>query len=190
MLALLQNRDYMVTYVALLRAVNVAGHRPVAMADLVAVLSAIGMDEPQSVLQSGNLIFRTSARSTLAMEGLLERESAKRLALKTDIIVRTADELAGVVASNPYRTEATSDPSHLLVLFCKTAPVARDVAELRASITGREVVKAKGKQLFIVYRDGIGRSRLTNAAIERKVKCSGTGRNWNTVLRLCERAMA
>jgi uncharacterized protein (DUF1697 family) len=172
------------TYFAFLRAVNVAGHQPVAMADLRSVLAKIGMHEPQSVLQSGNLIFRSSPKRTDELESLLEREAAKRLALETDIMVRSADELAAIVSANPFRAEAKSDPGHLVVLFCKAETEKALVSELAASITGREKVRAKGKQLYIFYTDGIGRSRLTNAAIERKIGTSGTGRNWNTVLRL------
>lgn len=172
------------TYFAFLRAVNVAGHQPVAMADLRSMLLAIGMEEPQSVLQSGNLIFRSSAKRSDDLERLLEREAEKRLSLKTAIIVRSDDELKDIVTSNPFRAEAKSDPGHLVVLFCKTELERRRVSELQAGISGREVVRAKGKQLYIVYTDGIGRSRLTNAAIERKIGASGTGRNWNTVLRL------
>jgi len=172
------------TYFAFLRAVNVAGHQPVAMADLRSMLAAIGMDEPQSVLQSGNLIFRSSAKRTDDLESLLEREAAKRLALKTDFMVRSADELAAIVSTNPFRPEAKSDPGHLVVLFCKAEADKKRVSELAASITGREKVRAKGKQLYIFYADGIGRSRLPNAVIERKIGTPGTGRNWNTVLKL------
>jgi uncharacterized protein (DUF1697 family) len=171
-------------YFAFLRAVNVAGHQPVAMADLRAMLAKIGMDEPQSLLQSGNLIFRSSAKRTDELESLLEREAAKRLALITDIMVRSADELAAILKANPFRVEAKSDPGHLVVLFCKAETEKHRVSELAASITGREKVRANGKQLYIFYPDGIGRSRLTNAAIERKVGTSGTGRNWNTLLKL------
>jgi len=171
-------------YFAFLRAVNVAGHQPVAMADLRAMLAAIGLAEPQSILQSGNLIFRSSAKLTDELEDLLERESAKRLALKTDIMVRSAEELAAIVSANPFRVEAKSDPGHLVVLFCKAEAEKGRVSELTASITGREKVRAKGKQLYIYFPDGIGRSRLTNVAIERKTGTSGTGRNWNTVLKL------
>jgi uncharacterized protein (DUF1697 family) len=168
------------TYFAFLRAVNVAGHQPVAMADLRAMLARIGMDEPRTALQSGNLIFRSSAK----------RSDAKRLALKTDIMVRSAEELEAIVSANPFRVEAESDPGHLVVLFCKAETEKARVSELAASITGREKVRAKGKQLYIFYVDGIGRSRLTNAAIERTIGTSGTGRNWNTVLKLATIAKA
>ena len=129
-------------YFAFLRAVNVAGHQPVAMADLRAMLDEIGLDAPQSILQSGNLIFRSSVKRTDELEDLLERESAKRLALRTDIMIRSAEELAMIVSANPLRVEARSDPGHLVVLFCKAEPEKRSVSELAESITGRETLRA------------------------------------------------
>jgi uncharacterized protein (DUF1697 family) len=177
-------KDAPKVYFAFLRAVNVAGHQPVAMADLRALLAKIGLDEPQIILQSGNLIFRSSAKRTGELENLLEREAAKRLALKTDIMVRSAEELEAIVSANPFRAEAKSDPGHVVVLFCKAEADKHRVSELAASITGREKVHAKGKQLYIYYPDGIGRSRLTNAVIERQTGTPGTGRNWNTLLKL------
>ena len=63
--------------------------------------------------------------------------------------------------------------------------IPRDAGDaLQAAITGRVRVRAKGKQASIVYPDGIGRSRITNALVERKLGSRGTGRNWNTVLKL------
>ncbi len=66
----------------------------------------------------------------------------------------------------------------------KRAPKPADVEALRAAITGREVVEAVGAHAYLVYPDGIGRSRLTTALIERTLGTRGTGRNWNTVLKL------
>ena len=70
------------------------------------------------------------------------------------------------------------------MFFLKDPPAAKDVAALQATIRGPEIVRAKGRQAYIVYPDGIGRSRLTSALIERKLGTRATGRNWNTVLKL------
>jgi uncharacterized protein (DUF1697 family) len=66
------------------------------------------------------------------------------------------------------------------------APGGAAVKALQAAVVGREVVRATGRQVYIVYPDGQGRSRLTNAAIEKRLGTRGTARNWNTVLRLAE----
>jgi len=168
-------------HIALLRAVNVAGHKAVAMADLRELLTQLGFSDARSLLQSGNLVFNAQKRPTADLERLLETEAATRLALTTDFFVRTGDEWKAIVANNPFRNEAKSDPSHLVVALLKKEC---DVQPLQAAISGREVVRADGRHLYIVYPDGIGRSRLTNALIEKKLGTRATARNWNTVLRL------
>ena len=168
------------TCVALLRAVNVAGHKGIAMSDLREWLTQIGMADGKSVLQSGNLVFQTRPQPSATLEGLLEREARNRLGLDTDFFVRTADEWKTLIAANPFPGEAQRDPGHLVVMFLKNAPKADDVAALRTAIVGRETIRALGKQAYVVYPDGIGRSRLTNALIEKKLHTRSTGRNWNT----------
>jgi uncharacterized protein (DUF1697 family) len=170
--------------IALLRAINVGGHAAVAMADLRDLLTRLGLLEPQSLLQSGNLVFRSGPGTGAALERLLETEAEKRLRLRTDFFVRTAPEWKAVVARNPFGREAERDPGHLLVMFLKELPDAGRVKAVQAAIKGPEVVRAEGRQLYIVYPEGIGRSRLTGTLIEKKLGGRGTARNWNTVLKL------
>jgi uncharacterized protein (DUF1697 family) len=174
----------MTTYVALLRAINVGGRNAVAMADLRALLTQLGFDDAQSLLQSGNLVFRSRPQTGARLERALETEAQKRLDLETEFFVRTAEEWKAVIARNPFREEAERDPGHLVVVVLKAAPDAKDVTALQAAITGPEVVRADGRHAYIVYPSGIGRSRLTNALIEKTLSTRGTGRNWNTVLKL------
>jgi uncharacterized protein (DUF1697 family) len=174
----------MTIHLALLRAINVGGHKQVAMADLRDLLTRLGFADVRSLLQSGNLVFRGGAQTSAQLERLLETEAEKRLGLQTDFFVRTAEEWKAIVAQNPFPEEAERDPAHLAVMFLKDAPDAKTVEALQAAIRGPEIVRADGRQAYIVYPIGIGRSRLTNRLIEKKLGTRGTGRNWNTVLRL------
>lgn len=174
----------MTTYVALLRAVNVGGRNMVPMEALRALLTELGFSDSRSLLQSGNLIFRTEAKPTGALEALLEVETERRLGLQTRFFVRTDKEWRTVVSKNPFPREARDDPGHLHVMFLKTAPQSRQVTALQSAITGSELVRAHGSHAYLVYPTGIGSSRLTNAIIERHLGTSGTTRNWNTVLKL------
>jgi uncharacterized protein (DUF1697 family) len=153
------------------------------MTNLRNFLTELGFENVKSLLQSGNLVFGSRSRFGAELERFLEVEAAKRLALEIDFYVRTAEEWKSVVRQNPFRKEAERDPKHLVVLFLKNAPAPKDVALLQSEISGPELVKAKGKQAYIFYPDGMGRSRLTTAMIEKRIG-RGTGRNWNTVLKL------
>lgn len=174
----------MTTFIALLRGVNVGGHNQVTMSDLRGLLESLGFTDPRSLLQSGNLVFRSAAGAPATLERRLETQTRKRLDLETEFFVRTVREWKSVVARNPFPEEAARDPGHLLVVFLKNAPTAGAAKALQAAIIGSEVVRVQGKHAYIVYPTGIGRSRLTNAVIEKKLATRGTARNWNTVLKL------
>jgi uncharacterized protein (DUF1697 family) len=172
------------THIALLRAINLAGHNKVAMSDLREILTGLGFEQVQSLLQSGNLVFRADGRTSTQLERALEAAVKRRLGLETDFFVRTASDWKAIIAGNPFPEEARRDPNHLLVMLLKTAPGREKLAALQKAITGREIVGLDGRQAYLVYPDGIGRSRLTTAAIEKQLGTRATGRNWNTVLKL------
>jgi len=178
----------MTTHIALLRAVNVGGKTQVAMAALKTMLADLGFANPRTLLQSGNAVFESKDLGGAALEVLLERELEARLGLKTAFRVRTAAEWAELLERNPFKAGAKADPSHLLVMFLKDPPSAEAVAALQAAIVGRERVEAHGRQAYIVFPDGIGRSKLTPAVLEKRLGAGGTGRNWNTVLKLAAMA--
>jgi uncharacterized protein (DUF1697 family) len=176
-------------HVAFLRAVNVGG-KSLAMSALRDFASALGLDEPRTFLQSGNLIFRSVGKKPAELEALLEREAEKRLVVTTDFLVRSGRELTSILANNPFPTAARRDPAHLLVMFLKDEPSAEAVAALRKAIVGRESIAAEARQLYIVYPDGIGRSKLSTRLIEQRLGTRGTGRNWNTVVKVAAAAGA
>jgi uncharacterized protein (DUF1697 family) len=174
----------MLVHVALLRAVNVGGKKPILMSEARNLLTELGFDRVRSLLQSGNLVFQSKERTGLDLEDFLEKEAAKRLNLHTDFLVRTEDEWKRIIADNPFRDEAKRDAAHLVVMFLKRAPSLQEAEALQAAILGPELVAVEGKHAYIVYPAGIGRSRLTNALLEKKLGTRGTSRNWNTVLKL------
>jgi uncharacterized protein (DUF1697 family) len=173
-----------VKHVALLRAVNLAGHNRVGMADLRQFFIGLGFGEVQTLLQSGNVVFNGGRKTPAALEDMLGREARKRLGLETDFFVRTGEEWRDLIDANPFPKEARDDPSHLLAVVVREPVDAGAVAALQKAIVGRERVGADGRCLYIVYPDGIGRSRLTAAITEKHVRTRGTARNWNTVLKL------
>jgi uncharacterized protein (DUF1697 family) len=169
--------------IALLRAINLGGLNRVGMADLRELMTSLGLEEVTTLLQSGNAVFR-SDKTADSLEQLLERAAEKQFGSRIEFFVRTAAEWKAMIAANPFPAEAKSDPAHLLAVALKSAPAAAKVTALQKAITGREVVRAKGRCAYIVYPDGIGRSKLTNALIEKTLGTRGTARNWNTVLKL------
>ena len=171
-------------HIALLRGINVGGHAMLAMADLRELLTALGFRDVRTLLQSGNAVFSGGARGGAKLEAQLEKETLERIGLRTAYLVRSVDEWSDVVARNPFLNEAKRDPGRLVVMFLKAAPAADAVEELRAAVSGPEVIRTGGRHLYITYPDGQGRSKLTGTMIEKKLGTIGTARNWNTVLRV------
>ena len=174
----------MASHVALLRAVNVGGRNLIGMSDLRASFLGLGFTGARTLLQSGNVVFDGGRRSSAALETLLEGETEKCFRVRVDYMVRTAKEWRETVAGNPFGDEARKDPSHLVVMFLKQTPRAGAERALRAAIKGPERVRVAGRHAYIVYPAGIGRSKLTPALLERELGARGTGRNWNTILKL------
>ena len=154
------------------------------MSELRDLLTQLGFPDAQSLLPSGNLVFRSDARVGADLERLLEAEAEKRLGLHADFLIRSAKDWRAIVAHNPFRKEAEHDPSHLVVMFLKSAANVKDVKAVQVAIIGPEIVRADGRQVYIVYPEGIGPSRLSKAFLESKLGIRGTARNWNTVLKL------
>ena len=153
------------------------------MTDLRNFAAELGLEDCRSLLQSGNLVFTSKVRTATELERFLETEAAERLSLEVDFFVRTPDEWKSIIRQNPLRKEAERDPAHLVVLFLKAAPSVEEMVALQADIRGPETVRAKGKQAYIFYPNGQGRSKLTAAILEKHLG-RGTARNWNTVLKL------
>ncbi len=174
----------MARFVALLRGVNVGGHRKLAMADLRAMCGDLGLAGATTLLQSGNLVLDGGKRSPAALERLLESETAKRLKVETAFIVRSTSEWGEIVAANPFPGEAKSDPSHLMVVAFKEPPDPAAFRSLQRAVTGPERTALHGREIYVTYPEGSGSSSLEKIAEWRRLSKLGTARNWNTVLKL------
>lgn len=156
--------------IALPRGVNLGPHKKVAMADLRALAEELGYDDVQTILNSGNLVFR-SRLAPKTLESRLEDAAVEHLGLDTEFFVRTGAELDKVIKANPFSAFAKKDPAHLMVHFCKTKPALKVTGQIH------EDVKAKGREIYVTYPDSVGTSKL-------KLGVTTTARNWNTLLKL------
>lgn len=180
------------TWIALFRAVNVGGTGRIAMSDLRATLESLGYGNVRTLLQSGNAVLDAPADvKGAALEHRIERALTERHELHASVMMRSAIEWNALVAGNPFADAARSDPGHLLALVAKSRVPADGLRALEAAITktgGRERAAASDGAVYVHFPDGVGRSKLTTAVIERALGTPVTGRNWNTVLKLAAMA--
>mgnify|MGYP003576007917 CR=1 FL=1 len=167
----------MTKFVAFLRAVNVGGTGKLPMAELKAMASRAGFAKVSTYIASGNLVFETDMTETDVANALcaqFEAYSGK----PADVLVRTADEMADVLASNPFR-DAPSNRTVAIFLASRPAPDALENVRHRTT----EEIGVGVREIYVAYGETMGRSRLVIPAA-----AGGTARNMNTVAALARMA--
>ena len=170
--------------VALLRAVNVGG-RKLPMAELRALCTGLGWSDVRTYIQSGNIVFEAE-REPRALEAQLEAALRSRFGMEVPTIVRTVPQWKRLVESNPFASEAETEPNRVLAGLAK-AKIASGAADaIQAKAAAGERVALAGEALWFHYPAGVGTSKLTPALIDRSAGSPVTARNWRTILTLEE----
>lgn len=164
-------------YIALLRAVNVGGTGKLPMADLRAMCESAGFQDVRTYIASGNVVLRSTSTAA-QVKATLETSLARYAGKPVGVLLRTAAEMAAVLAANPFPKAA---PNRVVAIFLDNAPPADTLATL-SHRNGEEVVLGR-RELYVHYGDGMADSKLKIPAAK-----SGTGRNMNTVSRLAAMA--
>ena len=164
----------MTAYVALLRAVNVGG-RQVKMEDLKRVAGEVGVESPKTFIASGNLLF-TSNKAEAVVKKQLEKALTDHMGKPVELMVRTAQELAETVKTNPFEKEPGN---RVAAIFFDEAPAA-DAIKAAKNVATERLAPGK-REIYVHYPDGQGRSKL-----KLGTKAPGTARNMNTVAKLAE----
>ncbi|MBZ0294264.1 MAG: DUF1697 domain-containing protein [Anaerolineae bacterium] len=177
----------MPVYIALLRAVNV-GKRKMLMQDLRDLLEAQGFEAVQTLLQSGNAVFISDQTDRKQLIQQIESAIEAQFGYYSEVILRSTDEIRAVIENNPFAADRELDPRKLLVMYLTGKPDADAIQTLMDAHDGPEELHVVGHELYIYFPDGMGRSKLSTAFTEKKIKTAGTGRNWKTTLKLLELA--
>jgi uncharacterized protein (DUF1697 family) len=169
--------------VALIRGVNVGGHAKLPMAELRAGLSKLGFEQVSTLLQSGNIVLDPGKRRLADLPHDLETAIADNFGLAVRVFVRTRKELAAVTGAHPFLT-ADSDHSRLHVVFLEKKPNVAKVGDLDPDRSPPDCFQVTGREIYLSYPNGQGRSKLGLDYFERVLGVAGTARNWNTVIKL------
>ena len=174
--------------ICMLRGVNVGGHNTIKMDALKALCVSLKLKDPQTYVQSGNVIFSTSEKDLAKLAKRIQDAIEKTVGFRPGVVLRTAAELQAVVARNPFAKRSGIEPGKLLVNFLAADP-GKEAREKALTIQiGPEELHLVGCEAYIYFPNGQGRSKLPWAAIERTLGTSGTGRNWNSVTKMLEMA--
>jgi uncharacterized protein (DUF1697 family) len=171
------------TYVALLRGINLGARNKVAMADLRALVEALGGEDVRTYVQSGNVVFKGSLGGAKAVASAMEKRISADLGLDVAVLVRTGAELRKLVAANPF-VKGGRDASKLHVTFLADKPGRDKVRALPANEHEPDEFRVVGREIYLHYPKGYGRSKLSNAFFEKRLGVTATTRNWRTVTNL------
>jgi uncharacterized protein (DUF1697 family) len=178
----------MTSQIALLRGINVGSHNRIPMADLRELLAGLGYGDVRTLLQSGNVVLGSEdAPDHLARK--LERAIARKFGVNTQIIVRTREELAAVVALDPLRDVADRDKLYQ-VSFLSAELDPEVVQRIAAVDVAPERFVHVGREIYAWHPNGIQRSPLARLLSDKRLGVTATARNWNTVVKLLELAGA
>ncbi len=168
-------------FVAMLRGVNVGGKHRLPMAELRAVASELGWEQPETYIQSGNLVFSTEEPHR-DLSARLAAAIGARMGFAVPVVVVAGDVLAEIGRENPYL--ASCAPSALHVTFLSAEPASRRVSTLDSSRSPGDQFQVCGAAVYLHCPSGIRDTRLTVDWFERQLGGTATCRNWNTVLAL------
>jgi uncharacterized protein (DUF1697 family) len=169
--------------IALLRGINIGPRQRVKMPELRKLLEDLGHTDVETLVQSGNVVFSSRAKPA-TLEKQLEEEIEKQLGVDPKVVVRTRDELAAAIEANPF--DVPKNPKDLHVTFLSGKPDKDAVKKLEAADFPPDELKLVGREIYILYADGMGRSELAKQLGRAKLGVAATDRNWNTVTKLLE----
>ncbi|HAI76296.1 MAG TPA: DUF1697 domain-containing protein [Microscillaceae bacterium] len=172
----------MTTYIALLRGINVGGHRKIPMATLRQLCEALGWQKVQTYIQSGNLVFQSDdVPESLAVA--LQQAILNHFGFEVVVIIRTAGELMQVLEAYPWRDEAPEAQQYFTLLANEPDPSLPPVV-----VDAPEKYHLDGLTVYLFCANGYGQTKMGNDFFERKLKQKATTRNRNTIVKLIEMA--
>ena len=178
----------MTSVISMLRGVNVGGNNMIKMDALRALYASLGLRDPQSYIQSGNVVFRTDRKEIAPIAKKIEDAIEDQFGFRPSVALRTTAELREVIAKNPFAKRSGIEPGKLLVSFLMSDPAAADRELVRKMKFDPEEVYLGSRHLYIYFTIGQAKTKLNTKMIEKTLKTTGTGRNWNSILKLLEMA--
>mgnify|MGYP001397715991 CR=1 FL=1 len=174
-------------YFAILRGINVGGHRKILMKDLKILFKKQGFKNAVSYIQSGNVIFEAKYEKNIPeIENTITSAIKKQFGFDVPVIVRKTKELKMILNSNPFLKNDNHDPEKLAVTFLNKFPDKESVKLVEQFDFSPDKFKIVDNNIFILLAGKYSDSKLTNQFFENKLNLKSTTRNWKTINKLFE----
>ena len=174
-------------YIALLRGINVGGHKKILMADLKSLLSAHKeLNNIKTYIQSGNVIFESDNENEVALSLLISELIFEKYKFHVPVQVYSKTQWDSIVKRNPYINKKGIDLKCLYVTMLNKVPTKEDLVILKTINFNRDTYIIDSNIIYCNYSNGVGRSKMTSGVFEKHLNVSATSRNWNTMLKIRE----
>lgn len=170
--------------ISMLRGVNLGPHNRIKMDTLRSLYESLGLEDSRTYVQSGNVIFRTKEKNLVSLAKKIQDAIEKKCECRPEVILRTTAEFRKAIAATPFADRPELEPGKILVTFLAAEPPKEAHANLVKFEEYPEELHLKGRELYIYFPNGAGKSKLPWSSVEKLFKVTGTARNWNSVTKM------
>ncbi len=176
----------MITYISLLRGINVGGHVKIKMPVLKELYAALGFTNIKSYIQSGNIVFDSAHVADAKLAIMIENSIAETFSFSVSVLLKRKNEFKKIMDNNPYLGQQAIDITKLHITFLSELPDKALLDKLSQKESGSDQFHIADDVIYLHCPNGYGRTKLTNAYFERTLKIKATTRNWRTASTLYE----
>jgi uncharacterized protein (DUF1697 family) len=148
---------------------------------LRALYESLKFENPRTYVQSGNVIFRTKEKDSPTLAKKIQNAIERTFKCSPEVILRTTGELRKAIAASPFAKGRDLEPRKILVTFLAAQPGPEAHTSLLGLKSYPEEIHLKGREVYIYFPDGAGKSKLPWSRVEKLFQTTGTARNWNSV---------
>jgi uncharacterized protein (DUF1697 family) len=170
------------TYIALLRGINVGGHKLIKMENLRALCESLGLEQVQTYIQSGNILFQTAPMATSLLAQRLRQAIQNEFGFEVPCLVKTLDAWAAILQNNPFLANV-QNAEHLHFTFLENPAATPDFIK---GEFGNDTYAFSSEGVYLNCPDGYHKTKLTNNFIEKSAHQTASTRNWKTVCAIWE----
>jgi uncharacterized protein (DUF1697 family) len=178
----------MKTYIAILRGINVSGHKMMKMVDLTTMLNGLSFKNIKTYIQSGNVVFQSKETAPAQLQKKIEKKIAETFGFEVPVMVIPVNEIETILKNNPFLKKKTVDVTNLHVTFLNGTYDKKIPIQLAEQKYGNDEFVATTTAIYLYCPDGYGNTKLSNTFWENKLKVVATTRNWKTVNELLKMA--
>jgi uncharacterized protein (DUF1697 family) len=177
------------TCISFLRGINVTGKNILKMPDLQVIYEELKFSGIRTYIQSGNVVFKAEkSPDNQDLSRKIEKRIFDKYNLNTRVIIKSVDELTNIIASNPFLQEENIPVENLYVTFLSGNPLPSDIENIRKYDYLPDRIISKNSEVYLYCPVSYGKTKFSNAFLEKKLNVKATTRNWKTVLKMIELA--